>query len=146
MSGRASTATERLPGTCLASAEIRLDLDAPRLCRSGEGGVVELVLVGVALGEVGDRLVEGIALAHVGADRDPVAGPRVSPCQRPAADAGVDLEALWRQIVDVDRALPVPELADVEVPLLVVRPARGKPAEQDVARGLHEPLALHDAL
>jgi hypothetical protein len=40
--------------------------------RVGEGLVVAFVLVGVGLGEVGDRLVEGVALAQVGGDRDRV--------------------------------------------------------------------------
>jgi hypothetical protein len=41
--------------------------------------VVALVLVGVALGEVGDRLVERVAAAEVSGDGDRVAGPGVRP-------------------------------------------------------------------
>jgi hypothetical protein len=39
--------------------------------------IIALVLVGVALGEVGDRLVECIAIAEVLGDGDWVAGPGV---------------------------------------------------------------------
>jgi hypothetical protein len=39
----------------------------------GQSGVVELVLIRIALGELGVRPVESAALAEVGADRDPVA-------------------------------------------------------------------------
>ena len=47
----------------------------------------------------------------------------------------------------VDRGLPVPELADVEVARAAVEALRvADPAEEDVARGLHQPLALDDAL
>ncbi len=49
--------------------------------------------------------------------------------------------------VDVDGELPVPELADVEVAGLPVEPGLGPlPAQEDVAGGLHEPLAGHDPL
>ena len=54
--------------------------------------VVLLVLVGVALGEVGDRPVERVAVAQVLGDRDRVPGPGVGPRQRPPADAGVERE------------------------------------------------------
>ena len=43
-------------------------------------------------------------------------------------------------------ALPVPQLADVEVPLLAIEPRRSEPTEKDVARRLCQALALHDAL
>ena len=66
--------------------------------------------------------------------------------QRPAADAPIDRQPLRRQVVDVDRALAVPELADVEVSLLIVKPERRKPAEEDVAGCLHQPLALDHPL
>jgi hypothetical protein len=47
--------------------------------------VIALVAVGVCSGELGDRLVEPVALAEVGGDRNPVAGPSVRARQRPAA-------------------------------------------------------------
>ena len=44
------------------------------------------------------------------------------------------------------RSLRVPQLAEVEVALDPVEALRAQPAEQDVALGLHQPLALDDAL
>jgi hypothetical protein len=35
--------------------------------------MVDLVRIRIALGELGDRAVESVALAEVGGDRDPVA-------------------------------------------------------------------------
>ena len=43
--------------------------------------------------------------------------------------------------LDLDRALPVAQLADVEVALLAVDPGDALPAEEDVAGRLHQPLA-----
>jgi hypothetical protein len=36
-------------------------------------------------------------------------------CECPAACSGIRSEASWQDRLDVDRGLPVPELADVEV-------------------------------
>ena len=47
---------------------------------------------------------------------------------------------------DVRRGLPVPELADVEVACHPVQPRNPVPAEHDVARRLHQALALDDPL
>ena len=66
--------------------------------------------------------------------------------KRPAADAAVYLQPLRRQVLDVDRSLAVPELAYVEVSLLVVDPIRRQPPQENVARGLHQPLALDHPL
>jgi hypothetical protein len=44
--------------------------------RLDEGLMVQLVLVGIALGEVSDRPVEAVAATQVGGDRDGVAGAR----------------------------------------------------------------------
>ena len=52
-------------------------LDAPGLDGVEEGRVVELVLVGVPVGELHDGPIEDVALAQVGGDGDRVAGPRV---------------------------------------------------------------------
>src|SRR5207344_2706237 len=112
------------------------------LGRVGERTVIELVLVGVALGELGNRLIEAVALAEVSADRDPVAGSGMGTGQRPAAHLPVYLQPLGRQSLDLDRSLPVPKLAHVEVSVFVVPPERRKPAEKNIACGLHQPLAL----
>jgi hypothetical protein len=58
--------------------------------RLGRGLVVAVVLVGVALGEVGDRLVEAVTLAEIRGDRDRVSRrPGVRPSKRPSAEARV---------------------------------------------------------
>src|SRR4051794_29272648 len=121
--------------------------DRAVLHRLRERPVVALVLVGVRSGEISDRTVEDVAPAEVGADRDAIAGSRVCAGQRPAARAGVDDEPAWRDSTEIERRLPVPELAHVEVALLLVEAALvADPAEEDVARGLHRPLAFDDAL
>ena len=67
--------------------------------------VVPLVLVGVPLREVGDRLVERVAVAQVGGDGDRVPGPGVRPGQRPPAGARVERE---RDRRSSPRAAPSP--------------------------------------
>src|SRR5204863_6198909 len=48
--------------------------------------------------------------------------------------------------LDDRRALVVPDLAHVEVPLAALRAGDAVPAEHDVAGGLHQPLALDHPL
>src|SRR5256885_13418898 len=68
-------------------------------------------------------------------------------CECPAARVRVEHQSAWQDGFEVDRDLPVPELADVEVASLVVEAAISPhPTEKDVARGLHQPLPLDDAL
>jgi hypothetical protein len=55
------------------ASEPGLRLDRPSVDRVDQRLVVTGVLVGVGLGEVGDRAVERVTVAHVGRDRDPVA-------------------------------------------------------------------------
>src|SRR4051812_39040189 len=117
---------------------------------SGCGGVpnelvIPLVLIRVALGEVRDRLVERGALAEVGADRHTVPRAGVRPGERPPAGVGIARETLGVDRLQVRRGLAVPELANVEVPRDAVGREEPAPAEEDVARGLHQPLAVHDA-
>src|SRR5438067_847502 len=106
--------------------------------------MVLLVLVGVELGELSDRLVEGRTLAEVGGDGDAVTRASVRPGQRPSTYLRVDLQRRRAHHVDVGGGLGVPELSDVEVPGLTVDPFGPHPAEEDVAGGLHQSLALHD--
>src|SRR5262245_36017522 len=69
------------------------------------------------------------------------------PRERPAADLGVEDESLRQDRLEVHGRLPVPELAHVEVARHAVDALVGvEPAEEDVARRLHQPLALDDAL
>ncbi len=51
--------------------------------------MVAFALVGVGDGEVGDGLVEGVALPQVAADLGRRAGPRVRVCEGPSTQLGV---------------------------------------------------------
>jgi hypothetical protein len=104
--------------------------------------VVPFVLVGVGLREVCDRAVEAVALAQVAGDLYPVSRTGVRPRKRLTAQAGVDDQLVCRHGLDFRRALHILELAPVEVASL----STPKPAEEDVARGLHQPLTRHDAV
>src|SRR5262245_48793975 len=77
--------------------------------------VVPLVLVSIGLGESGDRSVEGRAGAQVGGEGDAVTGASVGSGQSPAAHPSITGETSGDHHVGVDRALPVLQLADVEV-------------------------------
>ena len=106
-----------------------------------------LVEIGVRGGEGGDRAVEAVALAEIGSERDPVARASVRARERPAACRRIGSEPVRQNRLDVDRALSVPKLAHVEVARPTVEIALGAtPAEEDVARRLHQPLALDHAL
>ena len=105
--------------------------------------MVTLVLVGVALGEADQRAVEGVAAAEVGPDcvgsperAAPGPGSRrtVSPIGSPAPAAIISL--------GLRDALPVTQLADVEVALAPVDASlvRSQPRKMSLAR-LHQPLA-----
>ncbi len=69
------------------------------------------------------------------------------PRERARARACIERESSRRHCRDLERDLPVAELAHVEVARPAVEVLLGvNPAEEDVARGLHEALALHDSL
>ena len=63
--------------------------------------------------------------------------------RRPGADAAVDGHGGGGHGLDERGALPVPELADVEVALDAVEAPSVVPAQEDVAARLHEVLAVH---
>src|SRR5215813_7186967 len=115
----------------------------PRLDRVDELVVVVVVLVGVPLREVGDRFVERVTLAQVLGHGDRVTGPGVGPRQRPPTDTGVVHEPERHHRLDQRRALHVAQLAPVVVTLHV---QALRPAEVDVAGGLHQPLPLYHTL
>src|SRR5215470_14639903 len=106
-----------------------------------ERGVVAVVLVGVFLGEVGDRLVEFAGAAEVGGQGDAVAGSGVGPGQGPPAHLRVDGHARGDHLLDREGELPVLQLAYVVVVLLPVGAYHVGPAEEDVAFGLHQELS-----
>src|SRR5215207_6952216 len=132
----------RRPPTSLAFSGVRISCNPARLHGRAEGGVVPFGLVGVCLCEVGDRHIEALALAQVGRDPHAVAGAGVRTGQRPAAEARIKGQILRRHALYLGRALHVSQLAPVEV----ASRWAAEPAEEDVARGLHEPLAGNDAL
>src|SRR5215813_7112224 len=111
-----------------------------------ECGVVEFVLVGVFLGEVGDRLVEFVRAAEVGGQGDAVAGAGVGPGEGPPAHLGVDRHARGDHLLDRRGELPVFQLADVVVVVNPVGAYHVGPAEEDVAFGLHQVLPGDHAL
>ena len=65
-----------------------------------------------------------------------------APCQGPAAEARVQLEGLRGHSLDEDRTFHVAQLPPVQV---AIGPVPLRPAEENVARSLHHPLALHYA-
>src|SRR3712207_5739581 len=113
---------------------------------SGQQAVVAGVHVGVLLGEVGDRFLEGGGGAQVAGDGDAVAGAGVGPREAPGAHLAVELQTRGPQLLDGQRALPVAQLSEVEVPFDAVDAGRALPAEEDVTRLLHQALACHHPL
>jgi hypothetical protein len=75
-----------------------------------------------------------------------VAAPLANMVSAAIPHSAMDRESLRRQGIDIDRPLAIPQLANVEVPLAAVEPECREPAEEDVARGLHQPLSLDHAL
>src|SRR5215217_6996750 len=132
----------RRPPTSLAFSGVRISGDPARVHGRAEGCMVPFGLVGISFSEIGYRAIEALALAEVAGDPHAVAGAGVRPGQRPAAEACIDDQFIGRHALDVSRALHVPELAPVEVASC----RAAKPAEEDVARGLHQPLPGHDAM
>src|SRR4051794_19777991 len=140
--GRRSAASSR-PGPPSSHAGDGLQL--PAVDRRPELLVVGLVLIGVRLGELAHRALEGVALAEIRGDRHPVTRPRMGTCQGPTAELRVLEHSLRGHRLDLRRALPVPELPDVVVVRLAVDALLDRePAEKDVARRLHQPLPLDD--
>src|SRR5687768_17045315 len=102
--------------------------------------MVSLRLVGISLPEVGDSVIEPLDLAEIGCDLYAVAGAGVRPGQCPAADPSVQGQLTGRKALYLHRAFHVPQLTHVEV----ATDSATKPAEEDVARCLHQPLAGND--
>src|SRR5215212_1721116 len=100
-----SSAAVTPPRTCLVSHRPRRTADqsgsfsdaltrfeSPGSDRLDELLVVLFVLIGVALREVGDGPVKGVAVAQVRAHRDGISRSGVRSRQRPAAGTGVEGE------------------------------------------------------
>ena len=101
--------------------------------------MVPLVLARVAAGELPHRPRERVALPHVGVDGHRVAGAGVRAGQRVAACGG-ELGEDGRDEVGRRDDLHVAVLAHV-----VVAAGQRTPADEDVRRALHHPLAGDDA-
>lgn len=108
--------------------------------------IVSLVLISIRAGKVPHGVFEGMSIIEITGNGYRISGAGVRVRERPCTEACGVLEALWVERGKVDRPLAVPELAHVVVARGAVdRRGRG-PSQQEVARGLHEALALHHAL
>ena len=104
--------------------------------------MIAFVEIRIRGGELGDGMIEPVARAEVRIDGNPVPGTSVRARYRPTTGDRIGGEAAWRDRLDVDRALPIPELADVEVASSTIFVLGMNPTQEDVACGLHEPLAF----
>src|SRR4029077_8038284 len=84
------------PGNTLApGSEARLGGEPSRLNRLLERLVVAFVLLGVGVGELDDRPVEGRPFAEIGGNRHAVAAAGMSASKSPSARASVARHPLW---------------------------------------------------
>src|SRR6516162_10236342 len=104
--------------------------------------VVALALIGVGNREVRDGLVEGVALAEVATDLGRLTRARVGAGQRPRTRLGVLTHDTRRVHLDEHLDLHVPELPHIKMTAQLTF----RPAEEEIAGGLHEPTTSHDAL
>src|SRR5262250_810163 len=105
-----------------------------------ESGVVRLVLPRVREGETPHGFVEGGALSEVSSDDSWLRCLRVRPRKYRPAKPCVFHETGSVELFDVHRALHVPELPHVVVPV-----SHGGPSKKRIRCGLHDLLACHDA-
>ena len=121
----------------------RFHLHLAPLDRGLEAPVVAFGLIGVGLGEVGHGLVEAVALAEIRAAMAMRStGTGVAAGQRPAAKGGEDLQT--RRLQDLVSIEPLCRAAGAS--RTGGRSGAGHPAQEDVARRLHEALAGHHAV
>src|SRR5215467_647502 len=99
-----------------------------------ELGAVALVLPGVPPGEAADLRGEFRALPDVAVDGHRVTGPGVGTGERPAACGGELGEAGSNQLGGRD------DLHVAELPHVVVPPAEGAPADEDIGGALDQPF------
>ena len=110
--------------------------------RSHQCRVVFLILVRVARSELADGLVEGVRFAQIAADRRRIPGFRVGVGQGPTAQFGVQHMLHGRGPFDLGGHLHVPQLAHIEIS----SPTAMRPAKENIAGGLHQPLTRDDPL
>ena len=87
-----------------------------------------------------------VSSPRYGRDGDAVAGACVGAGEGPAAQTARTRPSVGIAPSMFSRALPVGELAHVEVAGLPVDALRRLPAEEDVARRLHQALSVDHAL
>src|ERR1700734_1336451 len=104
---------------------------------------VAFVLVGIGIGEFRKSPLERRSISEITGDGDAVARAGVGSGQRLRANPEVPGEARRDRPFDVEASLPVPELADVEVPGHAVRTFEGLMSQKYVACRLHQVLAGH---
>jgi hypothetical protein len=107
------------------SFEDRLDLSAAD--RTFQYSVVHLVLIGIRHREIGDNIVELVALTQIHAYHCGIPGGCVGERQRVATTLGEDGHLGRVECLDGKLHLDVPELADIEVtssPTVAVTSAR----------------------
>src|ERR671915_966692 len=104
--------------------------------------MVSLGLVGIGLPEVGDSVIEPLALAEIGSDLHADTGAGMRPGQRPATDPRVNSRLVRGQAFYLRRAFHVSQLTPIEV----AAACAAKPGEEYVACGLHQPLTGNDAV
>jgi hypothetical protein len=88
------------------------------------------------------RIVKGVALSNISRDHGRIGRTRVRAGERAPAQAGVVYEGILLDDLANRPEPPVFQMAHVEVP---ARHRIFRPAEEDVARGLHGPLPFDDA-
>ena len=103
-----------------------------RAC-AGQFSVVVDVLFGAGLSEVGDGVLEAVALAEVGGDGDPIAAAGMGSGQGHCADIPVVAHPGGDHVLHHDQPLAIAELTYVEVPLDPVGALLTLLAEEDVA-------------
>src|SRR5215208_8357936 len=132
----------RSTGVCRCFSGTYITCDLTGLHGRAESRMVPLGLIGVGLREVADSPIEALAFAEVGRDLDAVAGAGVCAGQRPAAEVRIKDQLFRRHALYLRRALHISQLT----PVVVATGSATKPAEEDVARSLHQALPGHHAV
>jgi len=91
-------------------------------------------------------LVESLVITDVPADHHGVSRTRMRESQRLTAKARVGRQPFGSELLDIDLALAVPELAEVEVDLLSAWLLPASPAEENVAGCLDQALSFDNTL
>lgn len=104
--------------------------------------MVAFALIGVGNREVRNGLVEGIAFPEVATDLGRFTRASVSAGERPPTRFGILTHDTRRENLDQHLDLHVLELPNIKL----TAEFAFRPAEEEIARGLHEPTTSHDAL